>query len=67
MSIRSVPLGESYPSTTEPLNIITPGLWFWIKAGIGFTLGSGIAAIIGFMLWLGAAGLIGLGFLAGRS
>jgi hypothetical protein len=26
--------------------------WFWVKAGIGFTLGAGAAYVAGVILWL---------------
>lgn len=38
----------------------TPTFWYWMKAGIAFTLGAGIVTVTGIVCWL----LLSLSFLA---
>lgn len=52
MAVRHLPIGEPHPDA--PQNIATPafGVWFWFKAGIGFTLGAGAVAIAWWIVWV---------------
>lgn len=40
---------QQTPNGTE---IEMPTFWYWMKAGIAFTLGAGLVSIVGSLAWL---------------
>ena len=41
----------------------SPSLWFWIKAGIGFTFGAGVVYVMAYTLWILLLVNVAAGFL----
>lgn len=37
---------------SEPLRFAAGSWWFWIKAGMGFTVGAGVVGFVGAILWI---------------
>lgn len=52
MAVRNVPLGEFVPEADFAARVAPLSFWFWVKAGIGFTIGAGIVYIAAAILWL---------------
>jgi len=47
-------LGDVTGPTREShndLKVLDGSIWFWMKAGIGFTLGAGIVTVVSQVLW----------------
>lgn len=57
------PVGEEYSRSAVSGEIPHVSWWFWIKAGMGFTLGAGlvgvVATVMGWMIGLGMLGFFG--------
>ena len=45
------PIQTGTPVFTGGVSIDNMSWWFWIKAGMGFTLGAGLAAFFWALLW----------------
>lgn len=60
MPLRGSPSADRVNDTPESLTIELPSMWQWVKAGIGFTVGAGIAtavfAVPFMILWFLALG-----------